>query len=315
MVTPLVSIVIPVYNVELYLKEALDSIINQSYKNLEIIIVNDGSTDNSKKIIDDYVHYIPNKIISVTKKNQGLSSARNTGLKYVKGKYIYFFDSDDILKSNCIETLVNFCELNKLEICRFEAISFVNDDIEQNIDKNKYTIKSSLDRSIVPTEIYVSNPLKVRMPVWLYFYSSRIIFDNELMFEKGILHEDELFTPQILSCTNRIGLLSEVFFYRRIRRNSIMNSQSNNDEKGRSLRKISHILVSSLEENGRNEKIDSFIKFRIFRCFSVSVYLLGDLKKIGKKELNKLGIKHSSLVCWIWLTSLRNNLGSVLNDK
>lgn len=312
---PLVSVIIPVYNVELYLKEALESVINQSYSNLEIIVVNDGSTDNSQKIIDKLAHKNSKKITVVTQKNQGLSSARNTGLKYVNGKYIYFFDSDDILKFNAIEKLVEFCEINSLDVCRFEAVSFINNNLNKNTDKNKYIIRLSQNNSIVSSELYVSNPLKVRMPVWLYFYSSKIILDNKLMFEKGILHEDELFTPQVLCSAERIGLLPEVFFYRRVRENSIMSDQSNKIEKGKSLRKISNKLFLLLEKKQTEKKIKKFIKFRVFRSFCMSVYLLDDLKKIRKEEFNALEIKYSLLICWIWAVKLRDNFRSVFNDK
>lgn len=313
--SPLVSIIIPVYNVELYLREALESITNQTYHNLEIIIVNDGSTDNSQRIIDMFAVENSNRIIVVTQKNKGLSDARNTGLNYVNGKYIYFFDSDDILKNNAIEKLVKFCESNSLDVCRFEAISFINNDMKNNIEKNKYVIKSSRSNSIISSELYVANPWKVRMPVWLYFYSAKIILDNELMFEKGILHEDELFTPRVLSSTKQIGLLPEVFFYRRVRENSIMSNQSNKKEKGKSLRIISNKLFLLLEKHENKKMIERFIKYRIFRCFCMSVYLLDDLKKVRKEELERLKIKFSLLICWVWAVKLRDNFRSVFNDK
>lgn len=313
--TPLVSIIIPVYNVEPYLRKALESIINQTYSNLQIIIINDGSTDGSQKIIDKFACENSNRITVVTQKNQGLSGARNTGLKYVNGKYIYFFDSDDILKSDAIEKLVEFCEINSLDVCRFEAISFIDNNLKKNIDKNKYALKSSQKNSIVSSELYVSKPYKVRMPVWLYFYSSKIVLENELMFESGTLHEDELFTPQVLCSINQIGLIPEIFFYRRIRENSIMNNRSNKMDKGKSLRKISNKLFLLLEKNKTKKQMNKFIEFRVFRCFCMSVYLLGDLKKIRREELNDLGIKYSLLICWIWTVKLRDRFRSVFNDK
>lgn len=98
----LVSIIIPVYNVQEYLRKCLDSVINQTYKNLEIIIVNDGSTDNSFSICKEYAKKDP-RIILLSQENRGLSNARNTGIKKISGNYIYFVDSDDWLRLDAIE--------------------------------------------------------------------------------------------------------------------------------------------------------------------------------------------------------------------
>jgi glycosyltransferase involved in cell wall biosynthesis len=104
--SPLISVIIPVYNVELYLKQCIDSVINQTYKNLEIILVDDGSPDNCPQICDDYAKQV-NRIVVIHQKNQGLSAARNTGLDVCKGDFIYFLDSDDFIRENAIENLMN----------------------------------------------------------------------------------------------------------------------------------------------------------------------------------------------------------------
>ena len=101
-----VSIVVPIYKVEKYLRRCVDSIINQTYRNLEIILVDDGSPDKCGQIIDEYKEK-DSRIISLHKKNGGLSDARNYGMKYVTGEYIFFLDSDDYIKSETIETLIN----------------------------------------------------------------------------------------------------------------------------------------------------------------------------------------------------------------
>ena len=112
---PLISVVVPVYNVEQYLKKCLDSIIKQKYNNLEIIIVNDGSTDNSQKICQEYVKK-DKRIKLITQKNQGLSAARNTGIDNAHGKYISFVDSDDYLDLEFINELYNTIIENKSDI-------------------------------------------------------------------------------------------------------------------------------------------------------------------------------------------------------
>ena len=100
----LISVVLPIYNVEKYLRRCLDSVVNQTYKNLEILLINDGSTDNCLKICEEYAKS-DNRVQVINKNNAGLGMARNTGIDYAKGEYICFFDSDDYIELNTIEKL------------------------------------------------------------------------------------------------------------------------------------------------------------------------------------------------------------------
>ena len=117
----LVSIIVPIYNVEKYIKECIDSIINQTYKNLEIILVDDGSPDCCPKICDEYSKK-DKRIKVIHKENGGLSSARNAGLDVAKGEYVSFIDSDDVVDEKFIETLYNLCIENNCDIseCNFQ---------------------------------------------------------------------------------------------------------------------------------------------------------------------------------------------------
>lgn len=217
---PLVSIIMPVYNVEEFLEDALLSVKNQTYQNIELIAVNDGSTDASLAILEEYKQkgLIPNMVI-VSQANQGLSGARNSGLPHVKGKYLYFFDSDDLLDATCIAKCVEFAELNHLDIVHFtaEIIAVTGDYAEDDF------FVTNLPDKIVFTqkEAYLQN---LKVPVWLYFYRSNLIISNNLQFYPGLIHEDELFTPQVLAVANKVGILNEKFFKRRLRANSIMTN-------------------------------------------------------------------------------------------
>ena len=126
-----VSVIIPIYNTGKYLKQCMDSIINQSLKGIEIICVNDGSTDNSLDILKEY-----SNIKIINQKNQGLSIARNTGLKYANGEYIYFCDSDDFLQLDALENLYLFAKHNNLDVLYFDGIAF----FESEELKNKFHI-------------------------------------------------------------------------------------------------------------------------------------------------------------------------------
>ena len=117
-----ISVIIPVYNVEKYLKECLDSVINQTLKDIEIICVNDGSTDNSLNILENYAKK-DNRIIVISQKNKGLSGARNTGLKYCSGEYVSFIDSDDYVSKDLFELTYNNAISNNSDLVIFKIAS------------------------------------------------------------------------------------------------------------------------------------------------------------------------------------------------
>ena len=127
---PVVSIIIPVYNVESYLAECLDSACNQTLKNIEIICINDGSTDNSLNILQEYEKR-DNRISIISQDNRGASRARNIGIQHAKGKYIYFLDSDDYLAHDALEMLVNTMETGNLELLLFNANVFGEAGVEK----------------------------------------------------------------------------------------------------------------------------------------------------------------------------------------
>lgn len=134
---PKVSIIIPVYNVEKYLRECLDSVINQTIKDIEIICVNDGSTDNSLNILEEYA-LRDKRIKIINKKNGGLASARNEGLKYISGTLCHFLDSDDYIEPNLYENAINIFQNFNIDYLCFSSEVFTNGE---NIIQNSQRIK------------------------------------------------------------------------------------------------------------------------------------------------------------------------------
>ena len=124
-----VSVIIPVYNVEKYLEECLESIIDQSLEDIEIVCVNDGSTDNSLSILESYAE-LDNRIKIISQENHGLAAARNTGLKNINGDYVYFIDSDDFLELSALEELYNLAKEKSLDFVMFKLINF-DDEINE----------------------------------------------------------------------------------------------------------------------------------------------------------------------------------------
>ena len=204
-----VSIIVPVYNVEKYIARCLDSIINQSYDNIEIIVVNDGSTDNSLDIIKkNYSSY--NKVFIFNKTNGGLSSARNFGLKKISGDYVLFVDSDDWISQNCVELLMNEIETSKADIVEFgyelvfdnkksDVITFAAQKIEGNKNILEEFFYGTQITDIVCNKIY-----------------RKSLFDN-VEFVEGRIHEDYMIMPKLLFSCKKISIIEEslYFYYQR----------------------------------------------------------------------------------------------------
>lgn len=220
-----VSIIVPVYNVEKYLNECLESAVKQTLNNIEIIIVNDGSTDNSLSIIKEYESKYNNiKVINQT--NKGQSEARNVGLSVSNGEYIYFLDSDDYIELTMMEDLFKLAKNKDLDIVHFNAEAFYDD--KDTKDTNMYNGNRVFEEDCIYNgeQFYnTANSKNVyRASLCLYFYKKEFIINNELRFYKGILHEDELFSAKSIILADRISYLNKNYFHRRIRSGSIMTS-------------------------------------------------------------------------------------------
>lgn len=217
----LITIIVPVYNVEKYLSKCLDSIICQTYKNLQIILIDDGSTDNSALICDEYA-IKDDRIEVIHKKNGGLSSARNAGLDIARGDYISFVDSDDYIANDMIETAYNAVIAEKADLCIF-GIKWIYED-GKTYDKVSY--------SPIIDEMLNKNQAFHKLCLDGYFYYvtavnklyKKSIFNN-FRFPVGKLHEDEFTVHYIFNaCEKIVSIKNELYFYIQ-RENSIMHSQ------------------------------------------------------------------------------------------
>ena len=213
-----VSVILPIYNVAPYLEEALDSILAQSLKEIEIIAVNDGSTDNSQEIIDNYKQK-DTRIISFFQENQGQSVARNLALQYATGEYIYMMDSDDVLSSNeALQTCYDYAKKNEAEIVFFDREQFTEDDVSFTVrlhstqyaeENRKYNGEDLLNRWL-DTSSY-------NCVVWLLLINRLHLVRMGLSFYPGIIHEDELFTTELILKSSSVYCLKQSFVKHRIR--------------------------------------------------------------------------------------------------
>ncbi|MDU4323847.1 glycosyltransferase family 2 protein [uncultured Clostridium sp.] len=192
---PKVSIIIPMYNVEKYLKRCIESVLNQTVKNLEIICVNDGSPDNCEEICNKYSK-IDNRLKIINKKNGGLSSARNAGLKVAQGEFIYFLDPDDYIKEDMIFNMLNIAEENKCDVIITGYKTMPNEhEIIPLYDLNKKL--NPLDMIKNNNLVHTHNDLCF---VWRFLYKKNIIQENNIKFNEDVkVGEDFIFNLEVLT--------------------------------------------------------------------------------------------------------------------
>ncbi|MFV0330621.1 MAG: glycosyltransferase family 2 protein [Dysgonomonas sp.] len=209
---PLVSLIIPVYNVELYIERCLLSALNQTYQNIEIILVDDCGPDNSITIAQQIIENQPNgnkvRIIK-HKQNRGLSAARNTGIDNSRGDYLFFLDSDDELVLTALESLIN-----NLSFCDIVVAEIITSDMKPYcIYTNAILEGNEIIESYFRGNIYSMACDKL--------YSTDFLKKNSLHFKEGLIHEDYLWTYQVISCANKIRIIDIPVYIYHIRENSL----------------------------------------------------------------------------------------------
>lgn len=215
----LISIIVPIYNVEKYLSQCVESLINQTYKNIEIILVDDGSKDNCGNICDEYAQK-DNRIIVVHKENGGLSDARNKGIDIAKGKYFVFVDSDDYVSNKFVENLYqmileNDCDIAICDYLQFENTLPVQEELQIKVD-----VLSNIE---VLSKIYSEN---VKMIVaWNKIYKKELF--NQIRYPFGKINEDEFTTYKLIYKANKVAISNEPLYYYRFNSSSIMGSGFN----------------------------------------------------------------------------------------
>lgn len=216
----LVSVILPIYNVESYLKKCIESVIGQSYKNLEIILVDDGSTDQSPYICDEYAK-IDSRIKVIHKKNGGLSDARNVGIQASSGAYIALVDSDDLIAQNFIEELYECCIKSNamIAVCAYTKFSNEDEIIVSNNHENAQTISG---RELIK-QIYLGQAGKFGFVAWNKLYSRKLF--NTVQYPFGRIYEDTFTTYKLFLNSNQIALLNKSLYFYRIRPESIMSAR------------------------------------------------------------------------------------------
>lgn len=211
-----ISVVIPVYNVEDYLEECLDSIINQTFKDLEIICVNDGSHDNSLQILKEYAKK-DDRIIIIDQENGGHAVATNRGIDRATGKYLFLMDSDDKLKLDCLENTFNAAEEKDVDFVLFQAINY-DDKQDKYFESEYYSMREVAE--YVGEDIFSFDDLgdlcfKITVTPWTKLYNMEFVEKSHVRFPEGLIFDDNIFFWEIFLQAKRVYFLKEHLFYRR----------------------------------------------------------------------------------------------------
>lgn len=217
---PKVSILIPIYNVEKYLGQCLESIINQTLKDIEIICINDGSSDASAKILNEYAKKDP-RIVVISKKNTGYGHSMNVGLKKAMGDYIGIVESDDFIDRSMFEDLYNAAVSHKVDIVKsnYFAHNVLGDFFEPRLDEFPY------EKIFRPRDVY--NLFRVQPTIWSAIYDRKFLLKNDIYFNEtpGAAYQDLSFTVKVFVCAESIYLLRNAYLHYRIdNQNSSVNS-------------------------------------------------------------------------------------------
>ena len=270
------SIILPVFNVEKYLDRCIKSIIEGSYNDLEIIIVNDGSKDNSDSIIKRYLEKYTN-ITYIVKENGGLSHARNVGYIYAKGEYITFFDSDDYIEKDMYEKL-----MGKVKDYKYDIV--VSDLYMEYEETGKKVYVSSNIKKDIMEKIYIAVHNKI--------YRKELIdkiFKNNMPFVNGMYYEDILYTYSILQNIESISFVKEPLYYYVQRSSSISN---NYDKRLYDIITSVEMLIENAVKNNRFEEYKDILEYIGIR------YLYGTfMKRIAKTKNKRIYLEGYNIVC------------------
>lgn len=233
----LISIIVPIYNVEAYIKKCVDSLIAQTYDNIEIILVDDGSPDNCPHICDEYSKKF-SQIKVIHKANGGLSDARNAGIDIARGEYLIFVDSDDLILPNTVNMLYDLCVKNDAELASCEHMRCnEGDDLDQltvpPISKETDVFENE------KMEMFLSSS-KISTVAWGKIYHRRL-FEN-VRYPFGKYHEDVFTTYKLIHLANRVALTNEIGYVYRYNASSIMNESF-------SLKRL-HSIEGKMEQAG-----------------------------------------------------------------
>lgn len=312
---PSLSIIIPVFNVEKYLSMCLDSLLKtEGIDKTEIILIDDGSTDSSAGIADKFAEDHENARV-IHKENEGPSASRNLGLMEAKGTYIFFCDSDDEVVPALFRRIIEITKTSDDDIIMWDSellyetrnllvpknrCFFAHSGLEKT--EKTYTGKGILETQLKNTGDYVAT-------IWLGAYRRQYLINNHLIFEKGLIHEDELLLPKVFINAAKVHYIPEKIYIYRIRSGSIMNPENNDRSKSAdALMRIYPSLYEYYDEVLVGNPLRDLIKANLTKrylhmIYKYRIWRFGYGKKIDKKLLmqNSRNLKNKIMVLLLYV--------------
>lgn len=266
---PKFSIIIPVYNVEKYIKKCLDSVFSQTYKDFEVIVVNDGTKDKSMDIVKKY------KVKIINQENQGLSEARNNGVKEAKGDYILFLDSDDYLNKDLLKELSKNVE-NDPDLIRFQVCDVIDEKIINYSEKEFYNKNGIESFELISKYHYVE-------PAWLYAIKRKYYIDNKFKFKKGAYHEDFGLIPLIIYKSKIVNSINYCG-YNYVKRGGSIITDPSYEKK---LKKVNDMLDHFVYLKQEIQKVNSNSSYIMSFIANSVIMSITELKNKDYKEYKK----------------------------
>lgn len=284
----LISVIIPVYNVEQYLRQCIDSVLAQSYTNYEILLVDDGSTDNSGAVCDEYLGK-DKRIKVIHQKNAGLSEARNRGFDSSNGEYVYFLDSDDWIQPETLSVLVRTAHDENADIVFFDSMSFEDSEKgyqipQRYIRKHDYSTKKGL---MIFEQMQKYKEFHSAVP--LLFLKKAFLVESGIRFYPGILYEDMLFTFEVLTKAGKVAQCKEAFYQRRYRNHSITQTKVGEKNFYSSLTVYLELTAFSEREGIiDNDSVKKYIARCAYRLIDIYSQLSPDEKDKNRQQYHLL---------------------------
>lgn len=284
-----VSVIIPVYNVEPYLRECVESILNQTLKEIELICVDDGSTDGSLGILREY-EAKDDRVTVLTQQNQGGGAARNKGLAIAKGKYLSLLDSDDFFAPDMLEKTYLLCEERNAQICVYQVLRYEDGTGRTWWDKNAFKVENIPEKEVFSYRDMPDSILNTFQNwAWNKLISRELVEENHIRFQEIFRTNDLLFVASCMVLADRITVLEEKLVYYRV---GMKNScQSTNARYPKDFLRAFYAVKEFLEEKGIYEAVEkSFLNQALSGC----IYNLNSIQDQQAKEDLYLELKNTA---------------------
>ena len=266
-----VSVIVPFYNVENYIERCLETLVEQTLEDIEIIIVNDGSKDGSKIIVDKFIKKYPEKIVYLEKENGGLSDARNYAIPYAKGEYIAFLDSDDYVEKTMYKDMYELAKKENSDMVECDSYW------EYSLDRKKEDIGIIYSGKKEMLE-------KIRVVAWNKLIKRDILEKSKIVFPKGLRYEDVEFTYKLVPYLDKVSFLKKPCVHYIQREGSISNNQN---ERNKEIFDVLNNVIQFYKENGLYEEYKNELEY-IYIRYAFCSSLLRIVKVKDKNIRSKL---------------------------